>query len=753
MLSRRHLGRLAATGAAKVSALGAVFPAKSAHLVLMRTAPFTSSRSFVTGVSSLTVTHARKSDWLSAPARFQSSDAGSAAAPAAAPAMALSGTGAIPVKATYSASEVSYILFLLKTGLLGQSDLPPALRADDADSGGAAAAEPVLVPADVFLHALNTYVTSLPSEERHGVFQREYNRYHYAQANQRFGGNSIAGAELNRLKAGHRSAAANSASADGASAATGAALAEPEVVLGTFRTNFVTGEVEFSDPTLFRVSAAPGSGAAGEAAVLAAEAAAASRFTVFNSGLIPEPKSSFDNTITVDVDNEKSILKQRKIFDSIDVSGGGPSAAAATAASEADAAALNNRRSRRTAAATPAPAAPATGADGAITGAEAAEVAAAVISGAPTTVVAATDAAAPAAAATAATAARAPAGGLTARELRERAIASLASGFRRSRAAAAGEAAAEKTGFMSTLAAHVALTKPRISLMVAVTAWWGYFMAVPHGGVDYGNLTALTLGTLSLAATASIINQVRETDVDARMARTAARPLVTGKLSVATAKRAALLYGLAGTALLTAVDPIAAGLGVLNVFLYAGVYTSLKRITRFNTDVGAVVGAVPPMMGYAAALPADASFLSYDPIALLWPAAVMVAWQMQHVMLICMRRADDYNRSGLIMECFNDPALMRTRTKGVAWAIVTTLVVGAPYWAGYSDIRHIFLIYMWGVYTALYTSGALSKIPKQKILLMALYMGYILLGATLWLSVITKKKSEEDKYNQLMLNV
>jgi len=265
------------------------------------------------------------------------------------------------------------------------------------------------------------------------------------------------------------------------------------------------------------------------------------------------------------------------------------------------------------------------------------------------------------------------------------------------------------------------------------------------------DFSLLTTGTLALSITASIINQIRETDVDARMARTVSRPLVTGKITPEMAKKIAAAYFVAGCALLTPISPIACALGVLNVGLYAGMYTSMKRTTALNTEMGAIVGAIPPVMGYFVGLPEGASW-SHDLIALYWPAAVMFAWQMQHVMLICMRRAEDYNKSGLVMQCLNDPDLVTTRAKGVAWVILSTGIVAAPYFLDWSTISHIFMVYVWALYSGLYAKSALSNPPSQKGLLTCLYMGYILLGVTIALSLHAKKRDESKKYDYLLVN-
>ncbi len=316
-------------------------------------------------------------------------------------------------------------------------------------------------------------------------------------------------------------------------------------------------------------------------------------------------------------------------------------------------------------------------------------------------------------------------------------------------AAAAAARRGKKSGLSETLSQHYKLTKPNISLMVMTTAWWGYGLSCMtlenFSAVDFASLS---VGTLAMAISASIINQIRETDVDAKMARTAARPLVTGKISIATAKKLVVIYALGGAAILGAVNPYAAGLGLLNIALYGGLYTSLKRKSPLNTEVGAIVGMIPPVMGYLAGTPEGFPLL-HDPVSLYWPAAVMFAWQIQHVMLICLRRSEDYNRSGLVMQCLDDPDLQTTRAKGIAWAFTTAAITAIPLAFGWSEIGQIFIVYMWTAYSAMFAIGAFSKKPRMELLKVCLYLGYLFLFITIIFSFTTRKYEEDFSGIQL----
>jgi protoheme IX farnesyltransferase len=147
----------------------------------------------------------------------------------------------------------------------------------------------------------------------------------------------------------------------------------------------------------------------------------------------------------------------------------------------------------------------------------------------------------------------------------------------------------------------VALAKPRVVALVAATASAGYFMAAPSGAAWPG-LAHTFVGTALVAGGASALNQVAERDVDARMRRTARRPLPAGRVGVESAVVFAWLCAAAGVAYLAALTTgVAAALAAATLAAYAGIYTPLKRRTPLALIIGAVPGALPVVGGWAAA--------------------------------------------------------------------------------------------------------------------------------------------------------
>eukprot|EP00879_Flechtneria_rotunda_P032000 GHRR01035143.1.p1 GENE.GHRR01035143.1~~GHRR01035143.1.p1 ORF type:complete len:286 (+),score=82.84 GHRR01035143.1:134-991(+) len=168
------------------------------------------------------------------------------------------------------------------------------------------------------------------------------------------------------------------------------------------------------------------------------------------------------------------------------------------------------------------------------------------------------------------------------------------------------------------------LCKFKLSALVALTASAG-FAAGSSESVDYAKLAWTSIGTLGAAACANTLNQLYEVVNDSRMARTCNRPLPAGRISKATAVVFAVFTGAAGLWVLSdKTNPLATSLGAANILLYAGVYTPLKQLSVWNTWVGAVVGAVPPLMGWAAA----AGYLEPGAWVL---AAALFSWQVRHL--------------------------------------------------------------------------------------------------------------------------
>ncbi|KAJ2826365.1 Protoheme IX farnesyltransferase, mitochondrial, partial [Coemansia erecta] len=193
------------------------------------------------------------------------------------------------------------------------------------------------------------------------------------------------------------------------------------------------------------------------------------------------------------------------------------------------------------------------------------------------------------------------------------------------------------------------LSKDKLTAFVVLTSMAGY--AIAPGATQIGTLLWTAAGTTLCACSANAFNQWIETPYDAQMSRTRNRPLARHALSPVNA----LLFGVgSGTAgvlsLLAFVNPVTAALGLANIGLYAGVYTRMKRLTIANTWVGAVVGAIPPLMGWAAAT----GSLSTGAWVL---GGIMFAWQFPHFNSLAYTLRADYSKAGYRMMSVTRPRL------------------------------------------------------------------------------------------------
>jgi len=194
----------------------------------------------------------------------------------------------------------------------------------------------------------------------------------------------------------------------------------------------------------------------------------------------------------------------------------------------------------------------------------------------------------------------------------------------------------------SRAGAYVALTKPDVSLLVLMTTGAGFYMG-SRGPVDWLRLAHTVFGTMLIAAGTAALNHYIERDSDRYMRRTAGRPLPSGVLK----PNEALVFGV-GLAVVGAADLWLAGgalasiLGIVTCVSYLFAYTPLKKRTVWATFVGAFPGAVPPMIGWAAATG------SLDRGA--WVLfAILFLWQFPHFHAIAWMYRDDYSRAGILM--------------------------------------------------------------------------------------------------------
>jgi len=183
------------------------------------------------------------------------------------------------------------------------------------------------------------------------------------------------------------------------------------------------------------------------------------------------------------------------------------------------------------------------------------------------------------------------------------------------------------------------LCKWKVSAPVTLSAVTGYVLS--SSGIRPG-LIAVAAGVLLLAAGCSALNQCQERDIDARMKRTSKRPLPSGKISVASALRLSVVLMFVGLILIFfSGGPLGASLGLSGVLAYNGMYTFLKKKSAFAVVPGALIGAIPPAIGWVSA---GGAILNFRLAVLCF---FFFMWQIPHFWLLLLRYGDEYEKAGL----------------------------------------------------------------------------------------------------------
>lgn len=231
--------------------------------------------------------------------------------------------------------------------------------------------------------------------------------------------------------------------------------------------------------------------------------------------------------------------------------------------------------------------------------------------------------------------------------------------------------------------AYVALTKPDVSFLVLMTTAAGYYMGA-RGAVDWLHLIQTVFATLLIAAGTATLNHYIERDSDRYMRRTASRPLPSGQLQ----PREALWFGVilcpAGAlGLYFTAGFLPSALGMLTCLSYLLAYTPLKKRTVWATAVGAFPGAIPPMIGWAAATGAldRGAWLLF---------AILFLWQFPHFYAIAWMYREDYARAGILMLPVVDREGTRTFRQIILTAIALVGVSLLPAVTGLAGVRYFF---------------------------------------------------------------
>ena len=193
----------------------------------------------------------------------------------------------------------------------------------------------------------------------------------------------------------------------------------------------------------------------------------------------------------------------------------------------------------------------------------------------------------------------------------------------------------------STIKDIGALYKLRLGFFVVISAVLGWFMGTKH--IDVTSTLLLTVGGYLLTGASNGLNQIFEKDIDAQMKRTMNRPLPSGRMTMSQALFWSILAGVVGIGCLYKLNEIAALLGLIALVLYAFVYTPLKSKTYLCVFVGAIPGALPPMIGYVAATKGN---FGIEPGVLF---AVQFMWQFPHFWAIAWLQDEDYSKVGYKM--------------------------------------------------------------------------------------------------------
>jgi protoheme IX farnesyltransferase len=236
-------------------------------------------------------------------------------------------------------------------------------------------------------------------------------------------------------------------------------------------------------------------------------------------------------------------------------------------------------------------------------------------------------------------------------------------------------------GFANVTRDYLELSKSRIVMMVLITTAAGYFFAAAH--VDWMLLLNTLIGTALVAAGTNALNQYIERDHDAKMRRTRLRPLPDGRIS----PRAALFFSAGisfiGTLYLgLAVNWLTAALGAFTLITYIFIYTPLKRVSTICTIIGAIPGAIPPLMGWTAAR----GDLGTGGVIIF---GILFFWQLPHFMAISWMYRDDYARGGFAMLSVRDDDGRSTARHAVFYTFALLTVSVLPPLFGLSTFVYL----------------------------------------------------------------
>jgi heme o synthase len=226
------------------------------------------------------------------------------------------------------------------------------------------------------------------------------------------------------------------------------------------------------------------------------------------------------------------------------------------------------------------------------------------------------------------------------------------------------------------------LVKARLTLLVLLTTAVGFYLG-SESPIDYMGLFRVVFGTAAAAAGAAALNQWWERRADALMRRTRMRPIPAGRMRPLQALALGSVLSVFGIGYLAIVcNALSATLTAITISIYIFAYTPLKRASTANTAVGAIPGAIPPMIGWAAA--------RGDIGAGAWSLfAIIFLWQLPHFFAIAWMYREDYSRAGFRMISSDDRSGERSASQSVFFCILLLVIAGLPAFLGIANFIYL----------------------------------------------------------------
>jgi heme o synthase len=284
------------------------------------------------------------------------------------------------------------------------------------------------------------------------------------------------------------------------------------------------------------------------------------------------------------------------------------------------------------------------------------------------------------------------------------------------------------TAEKSWTAVFADLVKARLTTLVLLTTLVGFYLGW-RGTMNFTLMFNTLAATALLASGASALNQLLEREYDAKMRRTQGRPLPSGRLQPATVAIFGGVTSVAGLVYLAlAVNLITSVLGAITLVSYLFIYTPLKRVTWLNTAIGAVPGALPPLMGWTAAR----GELSGEGWALF---AILFFWQLPHFFAIAWMYRDEYARAGFKMLPGIDPAGQRTAQQAVSNTLALLAVSLCPFvfkMAGTAYLAGAVILGMGFLWCAIQFSRQLTLSRAKQLFFASIIYLPLLLALMVW---------------------